>query len=69
LFENDRIVTKKEKQIENLQNENTFQKLEMKNRDLLVLLLISLSILMVAVVIYIRQLLVKNRKAKKIVEK
>lgn len=68
LFENDRIVTKKEKQIENLQNENTFQKLEMKNRDLLVLLLISLSILMVAVVIYIRQLLVKNRKAKKIVE-
>ena len=44
------------------------QKLEMKNRDLLVLLLISLFILMVAAVIYIQQLLLKNKKAKKMSE-
>jgi len=40
----------------------------MKNRDLLVLLLISLSLLMIAIVIYIQQLLIRNKKAKKIVE-
>jgi PAS domain S-box-containing protein len=68
LFENNRIVSEKEKQVEDLQNENAIQKLEMKNRDLLVLLLISLFILMVAIVIYIQQLLLKNKKAKKIVE-
>ena len=68
LFENNRIVSEKEKQVEDLQNENAIQKLEMKNRDLLVLLLISLFILMVAAVIYIQQLLLKNKKAKKIVD-
>jgi PAS domain S-box-containing protein len=68
LLENNRVVGEKEKQVENLQSENAIQKLEMKNRDLLVLLLISLSLLMIAIVIYIQQLLIRNKKAKKIVE-
>jgi PAS domain S-box-containing protein len=68
VFEINKAVNEKEKQVENLEAENAIQKLEMKNRDLLVLLLISLSLLMIAVVIYIQQLLIKNKKAKKIVE-
>ena len=68
LLENNRFVSEKEKQVENLQAENAIQKLKMNNRDLLVLLLISLSLLMIAIVIYIQQLLIKNKKAKRIVE-
>jgi PAS domain S-box-containing protein len=68
LMENNRIVNEKEKQMEKLRDENAIQKLEMKNRNLLLLLLITLFLLTIAVAVYIQQLLVKNKKAKKIVE-
>ncbi len=68
LMENNRIINEKEKQTEKLRAENAIQKLEMKNRNLLVLLLITLSLLTIAVAVYIQQLLIKNKKAKKIVE-
>jgi PAS domain S-box-containing protein len=68
LMENNLIVNEKEKQTEILRAENAIQKLEMKNRNLMVLLLITLSLLTIAVAIYIQQLLIKNKKAKKIVE-
>jgi PAS domain S-box-containing protein len=68
LMENNRIVSEKEKQAVKLRAENDIQKLEMKNRNLLVLLLITLSLLTFIVAVYIQQLLIKNKKAKKIVE-
>ena len=66
LMENNRIVNEKEKQTEILRAENAIQKLEMRNRSLLVLLLITLSLLTIAVAVYIQQLLIKNKKAKKL---
>ncbi len=68
LMENNRIVIEKEKLTEKLRDENAIQKLEMKNQNLLVLLLITLSLFTIAVAVYIQQSLVKNKKAKKIVE-
>jgi PAS domain S-box-containing protein len=68
LMENNRIVSEKEKQTENLRTENAIQKLEVKNRNLMLLLLITLSFLAIAIAVYIQQLLIKNKKAKKIVE-
>ena len=67
-MENNRIVSEKEKQANELRAVNAIQKLEAKNRDLLILLLIALTLLTIALAVYIQQLLVKNKKAKKIVE-
>ncbi len=68
LMENNWIVNEKEKLAEKLQVENAIQKLEMKNRNLLVLFLITLFLFTLAVAGYIQQSLIKNKKAKKIVE-
>ena len=68
LMENNRVVSEKEKQTAILKTENAIQKLEMKNRNLIVLLLITLSLLTIALAVYIQQLLIKNKKAKKIVD-
>jgi two-component sensor histidine kinase len=68
LMENNRIISEKEKLTEGLRDENAIQKLEAKNRDLLLLLLITLILLTIALAVYIQQLLIKNKKAKKIVE-
>jgi PAS domain S-box-containing protein len=68
ILEINRLLIEQEKETSALKNENFIQYLEMKNRNLLVLLLISLTLLTIAVAVYIRQLLIKNKKAKKIVE-
>jgi len=68
LMESNRIINEKEKQAEKLRAENAIQKLEMKNRNLVVLLLITISLLTIAIAVYIQKLLIKNKKAKKIVE-
>lgn len=68
LTENNRIISEKEEQAEELRNENSIQKLEVKNRNLLLLLMIALAFLAIALAVYIQQLLINNRKEKKIVE-
>jgi PAS domain S-box-containing protein len=68
LLENNRVVGEKESEAERLRDENAIQKLEMKNRDLLMLLLMTLFLLTTAIAVYIQQRLVKSKKAKKGVE-
>ena len=68
LLENNRVVGEKESEAERLRDENAIQKPEMKNRDLLMLLLMTLFLLTTAIAVYIQQRLVKSKKAKKGVE-
>lgn len=68
LLENNRIISEKEKEAGSLRDENAIQKLEMKNRDLLVMLLMALFLLAIAIAVYVQQLLVKSKKATKIIE-
>jgi len=68
LLENNRTISDKEKQTEELKAENAIQKLEIKNHNLLILVSITLSLLLIALVIYIQQLLVKNKRAKQLIE-
>jgi PAS domain S-box-containing protein len=68
LLENNRIVSEKEKEAGRLRDENAIQKLEMKYRDLLMFLLMTLFLLTIAIAVYIQQMLVKNKKAKKVIE-
>ena len=68
MIENNRIVNEKEKETEELRTENFIQKLEAKNRNLMLLLFCALSIIAIALFVYIQRLLIKNRKAKKIIE-
>jgi PAS domain S-box-containing protein len=68
LVENNRIVNEKEKQTERLKAENAIQKLEVKNGNLFLLLVISLSLITIAAAIYFQRLFRKNAKEKKVVE-
>lgn len=68
LMENNRIVNEKEKLTEKLQAENFIQGLEVKNRNLFLLLMISLSLITMVVIFYFQKLFWKNVKEKKVVE-
>jgi len=68
LMENNRIVNEKEKQTEKLQAENSIQKLQVKNGNLGILLLFSLSFIAIVLLIYLQQLFLKKKKEKKVVE-
>jgi PAS domain S-box-containing protein len=67
-IETNYVINEHEKEAKALKEENLIQKLEMKNRGLLELLLVALILLASIIVVYIQQLLIKNKKAKKIVE-
>ena len=67
-LETNYLLNETEKETLLLKNENFIQKLEMKNRDLVISLFIALFLLTIAIAVYVQQLLVKNKKAKKVVE-
>jgi PAS domain S-box-containing protein len=69
LLETNRIISEKEKEAGKLRDENAIQKLEMKNRDLVVSLLTALFLLAIAIAVYVQQLLAKNKKEKTVIEK
>jgi PAS domain S-box-containing protein len=68
ILETNHFIKEKEQETADLKGENFIQKLEMKNRGLLELLLMALFLLTSTFVVYIQQLLVKSRKAKKVAE-
>jgi PAS domain S-box-containing protein len=68
ILETNHFINEQEKETADLKSENFIQKLEMKSRDLLESLLVVLSLLVIAIGVYVQQLLVKSKKAKKVVE-
>lgn len=68
IIETNHALTEKEKETAELRTENFIQRLEAKNRNLMMLLFLALSIIAIALIVYIQRLLIKNRKAKKIIE-
>jgi len=68
ILETNHYISEKEKETTELKEENFIKQLEVNNRNLFVTLLVALFFLALGVALYIRQLLVKNVKAKKDVE-
>jgi PAS domain S-box-containing protein len=68
VLETSHLINDKERETTELKRENFIQKLQVRNSNLLLLLLLMITLFTLAIALYIRQLLEKNRKAKKVVE-
>jgi len=68
ILETNRIINEQDKINTRLKNENSIQRLKIKNTTLVIFLVISLLVIMVFIVFFIYFLLIRNKKAKQIVE-
>jgi PAS domain S-box-containing protein len=66
ILEANRIINEKEKQTVELKNQNAIQALQMKNRNLQLLLVLSVLILMIIIIAYVVRLLIRNKKEKEV---